>query len=151
MLIYQHEGTHICSIKPNVKVHCRVLDTLPLPLSGSSKPLQYMKDCMQFHIDNGNINEGFEVPKAVSHSDVLDRIKKLRKYPNRSINHNDEFDSFSHVKCIHDSLLKVKKDKYLIYDWKCKSFGNENSYVFKTSKMSMGIAVLMAGKRQVCG
>ena len=106
---------------------------------------------MQFHIDNGNINEGFEVPKAVSHSDVLDRSKKLWKYPNHSIHCNDEIDSFSHVKHIHDSLLKAKKDKYLIYDWKCKSFGNENSYVFKTSEMSMWIAVLMAGKIQVCG
>ena len=77
LLIYQHEGTYICSVKPNVKVHRKALDTLPLPLLGTSKPLQYMKDCMQFHIDNGNINEGFEVPKAVSHSDVLDRIKKL--------------------------------------------------------------------------
>ena len=77
LLIYQHEGTHICSVKLNVKVHHKALDTLPLPLSGTSKPLQYMKDCMQFHIDNGNINEGFEVSKAVSHSDVLDRIKKL--------------------------------------------------------------------------
>ena len=33
----------------------------------------------------------------------------------------------------------------------CKSFGNENSYVFKTSEMSMQIAALMAGKIQVCG
>ena len=79
LLIYQHEGTHICSVKPNVKVHQKALDTLPLPLLGTSKPLQYMKDCMQFHINNGNINEGFEVPKAVSHSDVLDRIKKSPK------------------------------------------------------------------------
>ena len=45
----------------------------------------------------------------------------------------------------------MRKDKYLIYDWKCKSFGNENSYVFKTSEMSMRIAVLMVGKIQVCG
>ena len=55
-------------------MHQKALDTLPLPLLGTSKPLQYMKDCMQFHIDNGNINEGFEVPKSVNHSDVLDRI-----------------------------------------------------------------------------
>ena len=97
LLIYQHGGTHICSVKPNVKVCRKALDTLPLPLLGTSKPLQYMKDCMQFHIDNGNINKGFEVPKAVSHSDVLDRIKKLQKYPNHSIHRNDEIDSFSHV------------------------------------------------------
>ena len=53
LLTYQHEGTHICALKPNVKERRKSLDTLPIPLSGTTKPLQYMKDCMQFHLDSG--------------------------------------------------------------------------------------------------
>ena len=77
LLIYKHEGKHICSVKPNVKERRKALDTLPIPLSGTAKPLQYMKDCMQFHLDNANINKAFQVPKTVSHADVVDCIKKL--------------------------------------------------------------------------
>ena len=151
LLTYQHEGMHICALKPNVKERRKALDTLPIPLSGTSKPLQYMKDCMQFHLDSGNIDEAFQIPKAVCHSDVVDRIKQMRTFPNRSIHCNDELDAFGHVKRIHDSILKAKKDKYLIYEWDCKSMGNKHSYVFKTSEMSMKIAALMAGKIKVGG
>ena len=110
-----------------------------------------MKDCMQFHLDSGNIDEAFQIPKAVCHSNVVDRIKQIGTFPNRSIHCNDELDAFGHVKRIHDSILKAKKDKYLIYEWGCKSMGNKHSYVFKTSEMSMKIAALMAGKIKLGG
>ena len=68
---------------------------MPLPLTGTSKPLCYQKDGMQFHMDNGNIEEALHVAKVVSHADVVHEIKKLRKYPNHSIYHNDELDACS--------------------------------------------------------
>ena len=151
LLIYKHQGKHICSVKPNVKERRKALDTLPIPLSGTAKPLQYMKDCMQFHLDNGNIEAAFNVPKNVSHADVVDRIKKMQTYPNRSINPDDEVDAFTNVARIQDSLLKAEKDKYLIYEWGCKSMGNNHSYIFKTSEMSMHMAALMAGKIKIGG
>ena len=97
MLTYYHEGTHICNLKPNVAERRKALERMPLPLTGTSKPLQYQKDSIQFHMDNGNIEEAFDVVKAVSHADVVHEIKKLRKYPNHSIHRNDELDAFGHV------------------------------------------------------
>ena len=85
---------------------------MSLPLTGTSKPLCYQKDCMRFHMDNGNIEEAFDVAKAVSHANVVHEIKKLRKYLNHSIHRNDELDAFGHVWRIQESLLVSDKDKF---------------------------------------
>ena len=134
-----------------MKERRKALDLLPIPLSGTAKPLQYMKDCMQLHLDNGNINEAFQVPKQVSHADVVDQIKRLRTHPDRSINRSDEIDAFTNVAQIQDSLLKADKDKYLIHKWGSRSMGNKHSFIFKTSEMSLQMAALMAGKIKIGG
>ena len=150
-LTYYHQGDHICAVKPNVKERRKALDTLPLPLTGFTKPVKYMKDIIYHHIDNEDYDTAIDVSDSLSQEDVIAQIKKLKKHPNRSIHRNDELDSFSHINHIQKSLLKSDKDRYLVYKWECRLMGHNASYVFKTSAISLKIAGMMSGKIKVSG
>ena len=144
-LTYWHQGFHICTLKPNVKVHRHLIDCMPLPLTAALTPQKYMKDCMLHYIDEDDYDMAFEVPKALSEQDVIAQIKKKRKYPNHSIHKQDEIDSFINVNWIQESLLKSDKDCFLVYKWECKAMGHKAS-VFKTSTISLCVAAMMAVK-----
>ena len=148
-LTYWHQGFHICTLKPNVKVCRRSIDRMPLPLTAASTPQKYMKDCMLHYINEDDYDKAFEVPKALSEQDVIAQIKKKRKYPNSSIHKQDEIDSFINVNWIQESLLKSDKDRFIVYKWECKAMGHKASYVFKTSAISLHIAAMMVGKIKV--
>ena len=149
-LTYEHQGDHICQIKPNVREHRKILDTMPIPITGYTKPTKYMEQCMYHYIDQEDYDAGFNVSEALCIDDVVAQVKKMRKHPNRSIHRNDELDSFNHV-ARQESLLKSDKDKYLVYKWDCRLMGGKASYVFKTSAVSLEIAAMMAGQVKVGG
>ena len=119
------------------------LDNMPLPLTAASTLQKYMKDCMLHYIKEDNYHAGFDVADALSEHDVIEQIKKKRKYPNLSIHKEDEIDAFINVNRIKESLLKSDKDRFLIYKWECKSMGHKASYVFKTSAISLRVAAMM--------
>ena len=150
-LTYQHQGDHICQAKPNVRQHRKILDTMPIPITGYTKPTKYMEQCMYHYIDQEDYDAGFNVSESLCIDDVVAQVKKMRKHPNRSIHQNDELDSFSHVARIQESLLKSDKDKYLVYKWECQLMGGMHSYVFKTSAVSLKVVSMMAGKVKVGG
>ena len=109
-LTYWHQGFHVCTLKPNVKVRRRSIDRMPLPLTAASTLQKYMKDCMLHYITEDDYDKAFEVPEALSDQDVIAQIKKKRKYPNRSIHKQDEIDF--NVNRIQESLLKSDKNRY---------------------------------------
>ena len=146
ILTYKHQGDHFCTLKPNVSERRKVLSEMPLPLTGTCTALNYQKQCMRYYLDNEDLDAAFEVADAVSEADIIDKIKKLKKYPNKSIHRNDEIDAFGHVNRMQENLLKSDKDKYLIYKWECKAMGQKASYVFKTSAISLKIALMMSGR-----
>ena len=150
-LTYEHQGDHICQIKPNVRERRKILDTMPIPITGYTKPTKYMEQCMYHYIDQEDYDARFNVSEALCIDDVMAQVKKMRKHPNRSIHQNDELDYFSHVARIQESLLKSDKDKYLVYKWDCHLMGGKASYVFKTSAVSLKIAAMMAGEVKVGG
>ena len=127
-LTYQHQGDHICQAKLNVRQHRKILDTMPIPITGYTKPTKFMEQCMYHYIDQEDYDAGFNVSESLCIDDVVAQVKKMRKHPNRSIHQNDELDSFSHVARIQESLLKSDKDKYLVYKWECHLMGGTHSY-----------------------
>ena len=148
-LTYYHQGEHICGVKPNVREHRKALNKLPFPITAYTKPTKYMKDVMYHYIDKEDYNTGFNVSKALSQADVISEIKKLRKNPECAIHRKDELKSFAHVNRIQEALLRSDKDKYLVYKWECKLMGGKASYVFKTTAVSMKIAVIIVGNIKV--
>ena len=151
ILTYYHQGNHICSVKPNVCERRKSLENLPIPITGYTKPTKYMKECMQYYIDQEDNDVGFDVSELVCQDDVIAQIKKMKKHPNRQLHCSDVLESFSHINWIQQSLLKSDKDKYLIYKWECMLMGGKASYVFKTSGVSVKIAAMMGGKIKVGG
>ena len=144
-----HQGTHICHLKPNVPVRRKALDDLPLPITGSTKAKKYMHDCFKYHLENDDIDAAFNVCDAVCEDDVIAQIKRMRKYPNKSVHRQDVVDAFSHICRIKGNLLKSDKDKYLIYKWECTEMDGRSSYVFKTSEVSLAMALKMAGRIKI--
>ena len=110
----EHQGTHRCHAKANVSERRKVLDQLPIPMSGSTKAKKYITDCFRYNIENGNIKEAFNLCDAVSEMDVVDRMKKMCNYANKSVNCKDLIESFGHKAHIQDSVIKADEDKYLI-------------------------------------
>ena len=149
ILTYYHQGKHICGVKPNVREHRKALNKLPFPITAYTKLTKYMKNVMYHYIDKEDYNTGFEVSKALSQADVISEIKKLRKNPEHTIHRKDELESFAHVNRIQEALLKLDKDKYLVYKWEYKLMGGKASYVFKTTAVSMKIAVMITGNIKV--
>ena len=148
-LTYLHQGNHLCHLKPNLVERRKVLDDLPLPLTGSSKAKKYTQDCFTYYMENDDFDAAFNFAEAVSEADVVDLIKKRKKYPNKSVHRQDLIDSFSHVSRIRKNLLKSDKDRYLIYKWECVEMDGKATYVFKTSECSLKIALKMAGKIKI--
>ena len=56
VLTYYHQGTHCCTLKPNVCERHKVLDRLPLLLTCTSKAQRCQKNCMQYYMGNGDID-----------------------------------------------------------------------------------------------
>ena len=150
-LTYQHQSEHICQAKPNVRQCRKILDTMPIPITGYTKLTKYIEQCMYHYIDQEDYDAGFNVSESLCIDNVVAQVKKMRKHPNRSIHWNDELDSFSHVARIQESLLKLNKDKYLVYKWECHLMGGAHSYVFKMSAVSLKVTSMMAGKVKVGG
>ena len=113
---------------------------MPIPVTGYTKPTKCMEQCMYHYIDQEDYDADFNISESLCIDDVVAQVKKMRKHPNRSIHRNDELDSFSHVARIQESLLKLDKDKYLVYKWECCLMGGMHSYVFKTSAVSLKVA-----------
>ena len=145
----EHQGTHRCHLKPNVKERRKILDDLPIPLSGSTKVRKHLQDCFRYNMENGDVNKAFDLCDAVSEADVVDKIKKLRKYPNKTVNKRDIITAFGHIAHIQDSIVKADQDNYLIYKWECAELNGKASYVFKTSEMSLDMGLKMAGKIKI--
>ena len=148
-LRYEHQGTHICLLKPNVLERRRALDSLPIPMSGSTKAKKYMQDCFRHMFENGHVKDAFKLCDDICEADVIAKIKQLRDYPNKSVNRQDIIDSFGHIAHIQDSIINSNHDKYLLYKWECKELNWKGTYVFKTSELSIEIALKMAGKIQI--
>ena len=145
----EHQGSHKCHLKPNVQARRKFLDELPLPISSTTKVKKHMQDCFRICLENKEVDRAFELCDAVSEADVLDKIKKMRKYPNKSLNRQDLLDSFSHISHIQCSLKKSAHDRFLIYEWDCDKMKEKGSYVFNTSKVSLEMALKMGGKIKI--
>ena len=75
-LTYWHQGFHICTLKPDIRMCQNALDSMPLPFTAASTPQKYMKDCMLHDIEENNYDAGFDVADALSEQDVIEQIKK---------------------------------------------------------------------------
>ena len=75
-LTYEHQGDHICQIKPNVRERRKILDTMPIPITGYTKPTKYMEQCMYHYIDQEDYDAGFNVSEAFCIDDVMAQVKK---------------------------------------------------------------------------
>ena len=84
-LTYQHQGEHICQAKPNVRQHRKILDTMPIPITGYTKLTKYMEQCMYHYIDQEDYDAGFNISESLCIDDIVAQVKKMRKHPNRSI------------------------------------------------------------------
>ena len=149
LMTYKHQGKHSCRVKTNVHKRRIAVEKLPLPISGATRPKKFMEDCFRYHFENRNIDEAFEICDDVSLADVKEKIRKMRNYKNKSVNKQDLFDAFGHIAHIQASLRKANRDKYLIYRWQCKDLNGEDTYVFKTSQMSIELALKMGGKIKI--
>ena len=118
-------------------------------MSGSTKAKKYLQECFHYHLENDRVNEAFDMCDAVSEADVIEKIKKMRNYPNKSINRQDMIEAFGNISHIQASIKKSDHDKFLLYRWECEALGGSSSYVFKTSQMSIKMALKMGGKIKI--
>ena len=144
-----HQGEHICTVKPNVVERKKVLETLPIPISGSTKAKKFMYDCFIYYVENNEINKAFDLCDEVSEVDLRDKIKKMRLYPNKSVAQHDICESFLNIAHFQSSIKKSGRDKFLLYKWECEELGGFGTYVFKTSEVCLEIALKMAGKLKI--
>ena len=127
----------------------KVLDNLPIPLSGGVKVKKHMHDCFRLLLENDKITRAFELCDEISEADVRDKIKKIRQYPHKSVARKDIAELFIHVAHIQASIKKSERDKFLIYEWACKEMGGKGTYVFKTSEELIWMALKMGGKIKI--
>ena len=145
----QHQGTHICHLKPNVTERRKVLQKMPIPMTTSTTPKKYLQECFKVHLENDEVEEAFNVCDAISEADVIDQLKRMRKYPNRTVHRKELAESFSNVAHIQRTIKKAKRDRFLVYRWECEHLGGKSNYVFKTSEMSIKLALKMGGKIKI--
>ena len=145
----QHQGEHVCSNRPNVAERRKVLDDLPIPMSGSTKAKKFLHECFTHCLANDEVERAFEMCDEVSEVDLRDRIKKMRMYPNKSVARHDICESFLNIAHIQSSIKKSGNDKYLLYQWECEGLGGSGTYVFKTSEVCLEIALKMAGEIKI--
>ena len=148
-LLYQHQGTHRCHLKPNVPERRKALDDLPIPMSGATKPKAFLHECFQYHLKNDAVVEAFKMCDAVSEADIIDRVKKMRNYPNKTINRQNLLHTFGNIAHIQAMLKKYNHDKFLIYRFECTAMGGKRNYVFKSSELSVELGLKMAGKKKI--
>ena len=82
-------SVNICIFK---NIDGRLLQ-LPIPMSGFTTARKYITDCFRHHLENGHVKEAFNLCDAVSEANVVDRIKKMRNYANKSVNRKDLIES----------------------------------------------------------
>ena len=69
--------------------------------------------------------------------------------PNKSVNRQGMIEAFGNIAHIQTSITKSDHDKFLLYRWECEALGGKTLYVFKTSEMSIEMALKMGGKIKI--
>ena len=149
LLTVYHQGTHTCSPKPDRRVRERFAEENLLDRRIRNTPKEMRVDMVGYHVAMGDIEKAVEVAEMMDDKDLLEKIRYCAGDYGVHITSESDVESFRNI-------MKMKKssdlkDKYYIYKVGCKSTGADSSYVFKTSRQALEMALKMDLRNQVNG
>ena len=136
-----YEGSHNCTLKPDVINKHNYFETLPLRRDLWLTPTELRNDCVHFFMTTKQYKKALEVTRMLNNRDELERMRFLQ--PGGKVTHycSDIKEAFEIIKQLKKELDPL--DKYWIYAFNCGETSSADSYVFKTSKHHLETALKM--------
>ena len=148
LLSVWYEGKHNCHIKPDVKTKTNFLNSLPLNTDCLQKtPRELKMDLFKILMLEGKINEAVKVTRQMDDPTLIEKMRYMAKW--KGVDTGKPEDEMEAFRCI-TNLRKASDeiDKNLIYAVNCRQLTGEPSYVFKTHKHALDLAVQMDPTRK---
>ena len=148
LLSVWYEGKHNCHIKPDVKTKTNFLNSLPVNTDRLQKtPRELKMDLFKILMLEGKINEAVKVTRQMDDPTLIEKMRYMAK--SKGVDTGKPEDEMEAFRCI-TNLRKASDeiDKNLIYAVNCRQLTGEPSYVFKTHKHALDLAVQMDPTRK---
>ena len=136
-----YEGEHNCIPKPDVQTKQNFLKTLPLNVNLRLTPREMKNDCMRYFFTTGQIEKAMEVARLMDDNVLLEKMRYMKPGPMTSDYAEDIAVAFSNIADLKEETDKY--DKFLIYRFNCGKTNGGSSFVFKTSRHHLDMALKM--------
>ena len=148
LLSVWYQGKHNCHIKPDVKNKTNFLKSLPVNTDRLQKtPRELKMDLFKILMLEGKINEAVKVTRQMDDPTLIEKMRYMAK--SKGLDTGKPEDEMEAFRCI-TNLRKASDeiDTNLIFAVNCKQLTGEPSYVFKTHKHALDLAVQMDPTRK---
>ena len=148
LLSVWYQGKHNCHIKPDVKNKTNFLKSLPVNTDRLQKtPRELKMDLFKILMLEGKINEAVKVTRQMDDPTLIEKMWYMAK--SKGLDTGKPEDEMEAFRCI-TNLRKASDeiDTNLIFAVNCKQLTGEPSYVFKTHKHALDLAVQMDPTRK---
>ena len=97
---------------------------------------------MEYYLAKGEVGKASEVAEKLNDPQVFDKLCYMVKEGAREQSSNEStVDAFQNIRSLKDTT--DKKDLFHIYKMNCRDINSEPSFVFKTSRKALELALKM--------
>ena len=139
-----HQGRHKCQLKPDCNSQLEYAQEQTLNGDLWKSPRELKINLIGYYLAQGDIEKVKEVAEKTDDYRVIEKLQYIGKDGGQPLVREDEVDSFKNIKSLKDTT--DKNDILHIAKLNCCAVFNTPSYVFKTSRKSMEIALKMEQK-----
>ena len=132
----------MCMPIPNEQMKQNFFESLPFKSNLCLTPHEICNDCMHYFLSRGNVEKAKEVALHLNNTEALEKVRDVTPGSSTSFKYPEDIAIlFSHIADVKSETNKW--DKYLIYHIHCGKTSSGGSYIFKTSKHHLEIALKM--------
>ena len=139
-----HQGRHKCQLKPDHKSQLEYAQEQTLNRDLRKSPRELKIDLIGYYLARGDIEKAKEVAEKMDDYRVIEKLRYNGKDGGQRLVREGEVDSFKNIKSLKDTT--DQNDIFHIAKMNCHEVSCTQSYIFKTSRKSLEIALKMEQK-----
>lgn len=137
-----HQGIHKCTLKPEIQstLHWAKQEMVNRDLRRT--PKEWKIDLTGYYLAKGEVEKASEVAEKLNDPQVFDKLwYMVKEGGHKQSSKESTVDVFENIRSLKDTTNK--KDLFNIYKMNCRDINSEPSFVFKTSRKALELALKM--------
>ena len=137
-----HQGIHKCTLKPEIQSTLSWAKQEMVNRDLCKTPKEWKIDLMGYYLAKGEVEKSSEVAEKLNDPQVFDKLCYMVKEGGcKQSSKESTVDAFKNIRTLKETT--DKKDLFNIYKINCSDINGEPSFVFKTSRKALELALKM--------